>query len=457
MPGPAPHLQALPAGRPPPRLPYGDPSAAAWTASSALFGSFALPRAPRSTNSSSLAEALTARAGAVLAGGATHVARSYRPRIFVASAKGARKTLVDGRELVDYTMGHGALLLGHSHPLIVDAVCSQVEKGTHFGASHVLEIEWAELVARLVKSVQRVRFTSSGTEATMLALRLARAATGRELVAKVNDHFHGWHDALSVGLDAQGRVVKPAGVPRSTALLTRVIDPDKPESLERTLADRRVAALIVEPSGAHYGRTPLPEGWCAAARKACDATGTLLIFDEVVSGFRVRPGGMQELLGVTPDLSCFAKILGGGLPAGAVGGRADVMEQVAVNDKGAARVIHPGTFNANPLSAAAGIAMLDAAADGEPQRRASAVAAELEEIWRDRLRAAGVPGEAWRLESIVHASLDDIDAHRRLGPALREAGVDLLHTSAIVSAVHGDADLELTSTAIDTALRAVST
>ena len=404
----------------------------------------------------SLDDELTERAAAVLAGGATHVARSYRPHLFVASAKGARKTLVDGRELVDYTMGHGALLLGHAHPLLVEAVRAQVAQGTHFGASSLREIEWAELVVRLVPSVERLRFTSSGTEATMLALRLARAATGRDLVAKVRDHFHGWHDAVSIDVDPEGHVVKPPGVPGATAALTRVIDPDRLDGLEQALADGRVAALIVEPSGAHYGRTPMPEGWCAAARRVCDATGTLLVFDEVVSGFRVRPGGMQELLGIRPDLTCLAKILGGGLPAGAVGGRADVMEQVAVNPAGAVRVAHPGTYNANPLSAAAGCAMLTAIADGKAQQQAAATATELEGIWRDRLRAAGVAGRAWRLESIVHAALDDAEAQRRLGPALREAGVDLLHTSAMVSAVHGDAELELTATAIDAALRAVS-
>jgi glutamate-1-semialdehyde 2,1-aminomutase len=180
------------------------------------------------------------------------------------------------------------------------------------------------------------------------------------------------------------------------------------------------------------------------------------VFDEVVTGFRVRPGGMQELLGVRPDVSCFAKILAGGLPAGAVGGRADVMELLAADDDGGARVVHPGTFNANPLSAAAGCAMLEAIADGEPQRRASSTAAELESIWRNRMSDAGVEGRAWRLESIVHAELADPKAQSRLGAAMRDAGVDLLHTSAMVSAVHGEAELELTDAAIAAALRATS-
>ena len=392
----------------------------------------------------------------MLAGGATHIARSYQPGLFVVGAHGARKTLVDGRELVDYTMGHGALLLGHAHPLVVEAVRRQVANGTHFGAGSALEVEWAELVARLVPGVERVRFTSSGTEATMLALRLARAFTGRDAVATVDHHFHGWSDAVVAGVDGAGTVHAPVGVPAAIARLTRIVDPLDPVSLGATLGDRRVAALIVEASAAHYGRVPLPAGWIAAARRTCDETGTLLVLDEVVTGFRVRPGGMQELLGVRPDLSCFAKILGGGLPCGAVGGRADTMELLAADAVGGAPVAHPGTFNANPLSAAAGCAVLEAIADGAAQRRAAAAAAELERIWTESLAAAGVPGRAWRLESIVHARLDDPGAQSALGGAMRDAGVDLLHTSAMVSAVHGTAELEQTAAAIETALRAVA-
>ncbi|HET9051392.1 MAG TPA: aminotransferase class III-fold pyridoxal phosphate-dependent enzyme, partial [Candidatus Dormibacteraeota bacterium] len=369
---------------------------------------------------------LAGRAAAVLAGGATHIARSYHPGLFVVRASGARKTLVDGRELVDYTMGHGALLLGHAHPVVVDAVRRQVACGTHFGAGSELEVAWAEAIAGLVPSVERVRFTSSGTEATMLALRLARAWTGRDVVVTVDDHFHGWHDAVVSGSREDGVVVAPPGVPRATAALTRIVDPRDRDSLVRALRDRAAAALILEASGAHYGRVPLPASWVSAARAACDDTGTLLVFDEVVTGFRVRPGGMQELLGVRPDLSCFAKILGGGLPCGAVGGRADVMELLAADAGGHARVEHPGTFNANPLSAAAGCATLAAIRDGRAQRRAADAAAELERIWVDALAGAGVPGRAWRLESIVHVRLDDAATQAALGGAMREAGVDLL-------------------------------
>ena len=198
---------------------------------------------------------LGARAARVLAGGATHVARSYKPGLYVARAQGARKWLVDGRELVDYTMGHGALLLGHAHPAVVDAVRTQVGRGTHFGAGSELEIAWAERIVGMVASVERVRFTSSGTEAAMLALRLARAASGRERIAKLHDHFNGWYDTVSVDLDSSGRAVAAAGVPAAVTALTRVVRAGDPEALATALDDRSVAALILEASGAHYGRT----------------------------------------------------------------------------------------------------------------------------------------------------------------------------------------------------------
>ncbi|MFN2451541.1 MAG: aspartate aminotransferase family protein [Candidatus Dormibacteria bacterium] len=403
---------------------------------------------------------LQRRAGVVLAGGSTHIIRSYTPPLFVVRAEGSRKWTVDGRELVDYTMGHGALLLGHAHPAVVEAVQRQMAAGTHYGAGHPLEIGWAELICALVPSVEQVRFTSSGTEATMLAVRLARAFTGREVLVKLHDHFHGWHDAVSVDLDVDGAPLAHTGVPPSVSALTRVVDPTAEGALQGALADRSAAALIVEASGAHYGRSPLPDGWLEHARELCDATGTLLIVDEVVTGFRVAPGGMQELLGVRPDLSSFGKIVAGGLPGGAVGGRREVMEMLQARDgpagSTAPRVAHPGTYNANPLSAAAGVTTLRLVSDGTVQAGAARTAAELEAIWRDRLAAAGVAGRVWRLESIIHAELEDPAAQASLGAALRQRDVDLLRTSMFVSTAHSEADLELTQTALDGALRSLA-
>ena len=396
------------------------------------------------------------RAAAVLAGGATHLLRSYRPALHVARAQGARKWLVDGRELVDYTMGHGALLLGHAHPAVVEAVRAQVGRGTHFGAGSELEIVWAERIAGLVASAERVRFTSSGTEAAMLALRLARAATGRELVAKLADHFHGWSDAMTVDLDAAGERVWPPGVPAGVAGLTRVVRAGDRAGLDAALGDRRVAALILEASGAHYGHTPLDPDEVRVAREICDRTGTLLVIDEVVTGFRVLPGGIQARIGVRPDLSAFGKVMAGGLPGGAVGGRPEVMALLGPTDgagAGAGLVAHPGTFNANPLSAAAGIATLDLCADGTAQAAAAAHAARLEQAWRAQLEATGVAGRVWRLASILHLELAGAAAQAALGGLLREEGVDLIRTSAFCSTAHGDAELELTAAALGRALR----
>ncbi|HZB98271.1 MAG TPA: aminotransferase class III-fold pyridoxal phosphate-dependent enzyme [Candidatus Sulfotelmatobacter sp.] len=404
---------------------------------------------------------LEARAERVLAGGCTHIARAYQPALQVERAEGSRKWLIDGRELVDYTMGHGALLLGHAHPAVIEAVRRQVARGTHYGAGHPLEIEWGERIVALVSSVERVRFTSSGTEAGMLALRIARSATGRDAIVKIDDHFHGWYDAVTVNLDEQGRPAAPPGVPEATAELTRVVRADDVESLRLTLEDRRAAALIIEATGAHYGNTPIDPDFVRAARELCTATGTVLVIDEVISGFRVAPGGLQALLGIDADLTMFAKIVAGGLPGGAVGGRAELMDELArPSGSGgrlsSVRVAHPGTYNANPLSASAGISTLDIVAHGEPQQHAERHAIALEEAWRDAMRQAGVAGRVWRFSSIVHCALEDGTANPQLGNALRRAGVDLLHTSAFCSAVHTDDDLNVAAEAMSRALDSVS-
>ncbi len=406
-----------------------------------------------------MATDLSARADRVLGGGATHAIRSYTPAIHVERAQGARKWLVDGRELVDYTMGHGALLLGHAHPAVVSAVQEQVACGTHFGAAHPLEVEWAELICRAVPSVEAVRFTASGTEAGMLAARLARAFTGREVVLKLDDHFHGWYDSLAVNLGQNGAVEAPAGVPECVAAATRVVPSGDLDALRRALADGAVAAMFIEASGAHYGKEVLAHDYVRGAAELCRQAGTLFVVDEVVTGFRVAPGGMQALIGVRPDLSTFGKIMAGGLPGGAVGGRRDVMDLLRLDGSGAApadgrpHVVHPGTFNANPLSAVAGIATLKLVADGTAQATADAYAARLEEAVRQAFDGAGLDGRVWRLSSMVHCELAEPALQAQLGIALRDEGVDLLRTSAFSSVVHGDAELDWTRGAFDRALR----
>src|SRR4051794_14767372 len=322
------------------------------------------------------------RSRAAVPGGITHDVRFAKPfPIYIDQALGSKKWDVDGHELIDYTMGHGALILGHSHPEIVDAVVTQMRKGTHYGAGHQLEVEWAEWVHRLVPSAERVKFTSSGTEATMLALRLARAFTGRDRIMKFAGHFHGWHDYAIPGTPLP--LAPPPGVP-AAVLGTVAIAPNNDLGyVERALAepDHNIAAVILEPSGASYATIPLPDGFLQKLREITARHNVLLIFDEVVTGFRWSPGGVQALSGITPDLTTMAKILAGGLPGGAVAGSAPIMELLEFKDdpvwNRTRKVAHPGPYNANPLSATAGVKALRLVSDPAVQRGAERLANQL--------------------------------------------------------------------------------
>ena len=413
--------------------------------------------------------ALAARARGLLPGGVTHDVRLAQPfPLAVARAQGAHKWDLDGHELVCYAMGHGALLLGHSHPEVVAAVRAQA--GTFFlpGACHELESDWAELVIHLVPSAELVRFTASGTEATLLALRLARAATGRDRIVKLAGHFHGWNDQVAIGADAPFDQPDTAGLPRGILQSVTVI-PAREDALAQTLSEGDVAAVILEPAGGYSGTVPLPPGFLAAARRHTSAAGTLLVFDEVVSGFRWSPGGVQAVAGVTPDLTTLGKILAGGMPAGAVCGRAGLMAHIGGPGFGAGRVTHPGTNNAHAVSAAAGVATLGIAATGEPQDRASRLAASLRAALNAGFAQAGVTGCAHGEASAFHllfghASPDGLDpAALRNGtpppisPALHCAmlsrGVHLFHGGGFLSAAHTERDVDQTATAFAATLK----
>ena len=320
------------------------------------------------------------RASRVLAGKVGHDLRYFRPvPLYIERARGGRKWDVDGNEYVDFLLGNGALLLGHAVPEVLEAVHQAAALGTHFGNDHPLQIEWAELVQKLVPSAERVRFVNSGTEATLLALRLARAYTRRDKILRFEGHFHGWHDEVVHGFqlpfDADGSLGVPPSVRRNTVALPAG-DLNRVEEL--LSSDKDIAAAILEPSGASWGRVPLEREFLAGLREIATRHGVVLIFDEVVTGFRFSPGGAQALYGVTPDLSCFAKVLTGGLPGGAVVGRAHIMKLFDHTDEPQhdrfERVIHLGTFNASPLAAAAGLVVLKQVATGEPIRRANEMA-----------------------------------------------------------------------------------
>src|SRR5438270_913856 len=263
-------------------------------------------RTPRSA-------ALYARASRVLPAGLTHDSRATSPYpIYAARAAGARKWDVDGNEYVDYFGGHGALLLGHAHPAVVEAIQSQVTQGTHWGSSHEAEVRWAELVQRLIPCAERVRFTASGTEASHLALRLARAFTGKSKVVRFIGHFHGWHDQVASGSLSHFDGSVPAGIPSAVVHQTVLLPADLAVVTETLKGRDDIAAVILEASGASWGMVPLPAGFLAGLRAATRESGVVLILDEVITGFRWSRGGAQARFDVVPDICVLAKIVAGG-------------------------------------------------------------------------------------------------------------------------------------------------
>ena len=424
-------------------------------------------------------ETLYERARQHFPSGVTHDGRWMEPfPLAIERASGAYKWDADGNRLIDYWQGHGSLLLGHGYAAVVEAIQQQATRGTHFGGNHALEIAWAEEVKRCFPHVEQLRFTASGTEATMLALRLARAYTGKPAVVRLLGHFHGWHDLLAAGAEVDAS--RPAGV-LPGVLAATVVVPAELAALEEVVAKRNdLAALILEPSGASYGAQPLPDEFIKGVRELCLEHGLLLICDEVVTGFRVAPGGVQERAGVQADLCCLAKILAGGLPGGAVAGRADILDRLAFGDREwneERKIRHQGTFNANPLSAAAGITTLQEVGTGAPGARAARLAARLRDGLNAELRSRSLRGcAAYGDSSIVHLVLGSprsfppgelpvdvplgelkagVPAHLRMPfrLAMLNYGVDLMRArSAFVSAAHTDGDIAATVAAFGAAL-----
>jgi glutamate-1-semialdehyde 2,1-aminomutase len=327
------------------------------------------------------------RAKSIFPSGVTHDGRYLEPfPVFIDHAAGSTKYSVEGHPIVDYWMGHGALILGHSHPAVVAAVAEQMPKGTHYSANHALEIEWGERIRKLVPSCERVRFTNSGTEATLMALRISRLITGRKKVVKFIGHFHGWHDFLIPASAAPydtGDWSMP-GITEGVLGDMIAIPPNDLKLVEQTLIEQQPACLIIEGTGGHWGTAPVSGEFLKGLRELTRKHGVVFIMDEVITGFRVHPGGSQGHYGITPDLTTMAKIVAGGLPGGALGGRADLMEAIAFDNRHGKKMKHPGTYNGNPLSAAAGCAALDIVATGEPSRQANEIARRL------RLRLNGL-------------------------------------------------------------------
>jgi len=428
--------------------------------------------------------ALYAEARQVIPAGLTHDSRTLLPYpIYATRATGSRKWDVDGNEYVDYFGGHGALLLGHGHPAVVAAVERQLALGTHWGACHELEVRWAEQVTALIACAERVRFTASGTEASHLALRLARAFTGKPRIIRFVGHFHGWHDGVAAGAMSHFAGGVPAGIPAGLVEQTLLLPADDLSRVSEALASATdIAAIVLEPSGASWGQVPLPPGFVAGLKELSRRHGVVLIFDEVVTGFRWSRGGAQARLGVTPDLSILAKILAGGLPGGAVAGRAEIMDQLDLAAAQAAsreKIGHQGTFNANPLSAAAGVATLGILAAEEVCAAAERTAASLRQGLTEVLLEEGIPwgvyGEASAFLLFPNPGRLPIDPARfeplklgfkvlkggrnaelcyRLRLGMLANGVDIMGApGGLVSAVHGPREVAQTLAAFRTAVR----
>ncbi len=390
---------------------------------------------------------------------------------FAARGEGPYLETAEGDRLIDYVMSWGALLFGHARPEIVEAATKAAEKGTSFGAPTEGEVRLAEAIVDAVASVEMVRLVSSGTEATMSAVRLARGFTDRPKVVKFAGGYHGHGDALLAeagsGVATFGIPGSP-GVPPNAAIDTIVIPFNDPEALAAAMraAGPEVACVIVEPVAANMGLVPPVPGFLTEIRRLCDESGALLIFDEVITGFRIGRGGAQAKFGVTPDLTTLGKVLGGGFPLAAFGGRADVMARLAP----AGDVYQAGTLSGNPVAVAAGLAALELIASENPygvlEARAEALTAGLAEALAETPHTINRAGSLFSLffgpdpvTDYASARAADHAAFARFFHAMLDAGVYLPpsgYEGWFVSAAHGDAEVEATIEAARNAARVTS-
>jgi glutamate-1-semialdehyde 2,1-aminomutase len=424
----------------------------------------------------SQSDRLFERAQRTIPGGVNSPVRAFRavggtPR-FIARAQGAYLHDADGKAYVDYVGSWGPMILGHQHPAVVEAIRRQAGIGVSYGAPTELEIEMAELLCERMPALQQVRLCNSGTEATMSALRLARGFTGRDAIVKFEGCYHGHADGLLVKAGSGALtlgVPSSPGVPADFAKHTLTATWNDAGSVEELFRarPRDIAALIVEPVAGNMNCVPPARGFLQGLRALCDRYGALLIFDEVMTGFRVHPGGATARFGVKPDLVTLGKIIGGGLPVGAFGGRRDVMQKLAP----VGPVYQAGTLSGNPLAMAAGLATLRLLGDAALYARLEQVTARLLAGLEDAARAAGVPFTTTQVGSMFglfftadtaitsYAQVMRCDAARfkRFFHAMLEGGVYLApsaYEAGFVSATHGDAEIARTLEAAATAFRA---
>ena len=422
----------------------------------------------------SKSEALFTEAQKYIPGGVNSPVRSFRSvggtPPFIARGQSARVWDVDGNEYIDYLGSWGPLVLGHSHPAVVEAIKKSAESGTSFGAPVEQEVELAKIICDQLPSVESVRLVSSGTEACMSAIRLARAFTNRDKIIKFAGCYHGHADGLLVkagsGALTHG-IPTSAGVPESYASETLVADYNNIESVDKffTANPTSIAAVIIEPVAGNMGVIPPSPGFLEGLRRITKNDGALLIFDEVITGFRVGPSGAQGLFGITPDITTMGKIIGGGLPVGAYGGRKDIMEMVA--PLGA--MYQAGTLSGNPLAVSAGIATLTELQKPGVFKKLEEMAERLTEGLTKAFQAAEIPSSINRVGSMFtgffndgpvttleDAEGSDTEMYGRYFHAMQENGVYIAPSqfeAGFVSTAHTEADIDATVTKASEALR----
>jgi len=421
-------------------------------------------------------ESLFGAAQRVMPGGVNSPVRAFRgvggTPFFVARAEGARLVDVEGRSYLDFLGSWGPLILGHAAPAVVEAVVEAAQRGTSYGAPTAGEVEMAEVISAAVPSMEMVRLVSSGTEAAMSAIRLARGATGRDVIVKFDGCYHGHADSLLVKAGSGGAtfgVPDSLGVPAALAALTLTAPFNDLEAVRRLFSARggEIAAVIVEPVSGNMGVVPPAPGFLAGLRELCRTHGALLIFDEVITGFRVARGGAQARYGVRPDLTCLGKIIGGGLPVGAYGGSRALMERVAP----LGGVYQAGTLSGNPLAVAAGLATIRALEDPAVYDRLERLGRMLERGIAEAAAGAGVPLTVNRVGSMLTAFFTegpvtdfasakraDTVRYARFFHAMLEQGVFLAASqfeAAFVSLAHTERDLEEAALACRRALARV--